>query len=167
MSEVHADLLWQLDQDPEVMRFLNGGKVTSRTELEQRFLPRMAAYRDPFNGWGLWQSVEKVSGEFLGWTLVRPMGFFTDRRDDSDLELGWRYKRSSWGNGYATEAAYAIMMAIRQQTGITRFSATVAEENTASIAIMKKLGMSYLKTDHNYPGPNGPETALYYTVSLE
>jgi len=55
MSVANApDLMFELDQDPEVMRFINGGKPTSREEIQDRFIPRLEKYRLPEKGWGLW-----------------------------------------------------------------------------------------------------------------
>jgi RimJ/RimL family protein N-acetyltransferase len=102
--------LWTLDQDPEVMHFLNGGKPNSIETINNVFIPRMEAYRDTKKGYGIWRVTDKQSQEYLGWILVRPMDFFTDKPDFTNLELGWRFFKKTWGQGYATEAAIAIKM---------------------------------------------------------
>ncbi|KKO45845.1 hypothetical protein WG68_09080 [Arsukibacterium ikkense] len=47
LSEKDARLLFEVDQDEEVMRYLNGGKRTSMQQIIEIFLPRMAQYRCP------------------------------------------------------------------------------------------------------------------------
>lgn len=165
MDETDAELMWQLDQDEEVMRFITGGKKTTKQEIQDIMLPRLASYRDPEKGWGLWKVLRSEDMTYLGWILVRPMHFFTEQRDDSDIELGWRFHRSAWGYGYATEAAKAVMEAVAEHTDVTQFSAIADMENVASINIMKKLGMSFLKRDF-YKDPLINTEIDYYTVRL-
>ena len=92
MNQNDGELLFQLDQDREVMRFISGGQLTTRSEIESIFLPRMKSYTNPQKGWGLWAIYDKDSGEYIGWILVRPMDFFSDNPQWDNLELGWRIK---------------------------------------------------------------------------
>jgi RimJ/RimL family protein N-acetyltransferase len=43
-TEEDVDNLVELDSDPEVMRFINGGRPTPREEVENEILPRLLAY---------------------------------------------------------------------------------------------------------------------------
>ena len=165
MSRDDADLLFELDQDPEVMRYINGGKMTSRKDLEEKMIPRMEQYRNTEKGWGLWKVIVKDNAQFIGWILVRPMAFFSDQPELENLELGWRFKQESWGKGYATEAAKAVMQALTNKGGITQLSAIAMPGNTGSINIMKKLGMTYIKT-YIHEDPLGDLEAVYYSKQL-
>lgn len=95
------------------------------------------------------------------------MHFFSDNRDDQDMELGWRFKQSAWGKGYATEAARHIADAVvSHDTSIRSISAIAMEENKGSINIMRKLGMEFVKQDlHN--DPLGDMDVVYYRKMLE
>jgi len=64
-AETDVDRLLALHNDPEVMRFINGGKPTSREEVERE-------YRERFAGEGFWAAVEKATGEFVGWFALHP-----------------------------------------------------------------------------------------------
>jgi len=161
MSESAAGLLFQLDQDPEVMRYINGGAMTTREEIRDTYLPRMQRYTNAENGWGLWKITVTESDEFIGWILVRPMNFFTDHPECSNLEMGWRLMRGAWGRGYATEAAKAVMQALESNKVCERFTAMAMEDNQASINVMKKLGMRYVKTDL-HSDPLGDCYCVYY-----
>lgn len=165
MDETDAQLMWELDQDPEVMRYINGGKISSMEDIEQVMIPRMKTYRDPEKGWGLYKVHITDSNEFIGWILVRPMDFFNDNTQWDNLELGWRFKQSSWGKGYGTEAAKAVMDALHQHKGYKRFAALALEGNEGSMNIMKKLGMRFVeRTLHK--DPLGDLDVVYYQLDL-
>ena len=163
MGPDDADLLFDLDQDPEVMRFLNDGKPTPRAEVDEYFIPRMLAFTDPATGCGLWAVEDRAGGDFLGWILVRQYGFGTDYHALDNIELGWRMYRRCWGQGLATEAALAIMLAVARLPGTRRFCAIADPANLGSIAVMKKLGMQYVD-DRVHKTPKQDFSVAYYDM---
>jgi len=165
LGQEDAQILWQLDQDPEVMHFLNGGKPTSMADIHSVFLPRMAKYRNKEKGWGIWLVSDKESHEDLGWVLARPMAFFTESPKFDDIELGWRFFKKTWGKGYATEAAIAIKNAIVAQGDISFVSALAIEENIASTQVMKKIGMSLVRK-YRHLDPIGDFDAVHYQMAV-
>lgn len=171
MDESDAELFFQLDQDIEVMRYINGGKKTTREEIEKHFIPRLLSYRNPQQGWGLWKVSLNTNQEYIGWILIRPMGFFTDHPEYDNLEIGWRFFRKSWGKGYASEAASSLIEAFKAASAtqaidlVNKVSAIAMPGNEASIAVMKKLGLNYLRTTI-YRDPLGDEKVVYYQKQL-
>jgi len=165
MGAEDAQALWQIDQDPTVMKYLNGGTPSSMEQVNTVFLPRMEKYRDNVKGWGIWQVSDKESNEYLGWVLIRPMAFFTDSPNYKDLELGWRFFQKAWGKGYATEAAIAIKDAITANSDITHVSALAVADNLGSIGVMKKIGMSFVKA-YLHKDPIGDFDAVHYQMSV-
>lgn len=165
MDTCDKQALFELDQDPEVMKYITG-KVTTMDEIESVFIPRMLAYRNPEKGWGIWQVNVTETDEYIGWIIARPMHFFSDTPEYDNLELGWRFKQLSWGKGYGSEAAKAIMEALIEQRGYNYFSAIAHPENQASINIMKKLGMQFVKKDI-HKDPLGDSTVVYYQVDID
>ncbi len=165
MDETDSELLFQLDQDPEVMRFISAGKPTSKEEITNLYIPRMKSYTNKETGWGLWKVTVIESQQFIGWILVRPMNFFSEQPQTDNLELGWRFMQASWEKGYATEAAQAIKNALIAQNSVKKFTGLVVEDNIASIAIMKKLGMSFIKKEL-HKDPIWEEEVLYYQVDV-
>ncbi|AOT07221.1 GNAT family N-acetyltransferase [Pseudoalteromonas luteoviolacea] len=161
-----ADLLFALDQNPEVMLFINGGKITSREDINSIFIPRLKQFSNQDKGWGLWGCFLLDSHEFIGWILVRPMDFFTEKRDDSNLEIGWRFMQKSWGKGYATEAAKQISDAIAEHKVATKLTALAHTENKGSINIMKKIGLEYCKTTI-HTEPLGSAKVVVYEKALD
>ena len=166
-------LLFELDQDERVMHFLNGGIKSTQHQIDTVMIPRLAQYLNPKKGWGLWkvQALEcvendkhQLSGQYLGWILVRPMHFFTQPQP-YNIELGWRFKHVSWGKGYATEAANAVMQAMSTVDEVTHVSAIAVEDNLASIAIMKKLGMQF-QYKQLHRDPLGDTEAVFYQKAV-
>mgnify|MGYP000456695630 FL=1 len=158
--------LFDLDQDPEVMLHLNGGKPSSMEEIEDIWIPRMEKYATPEKGWGIWHVSLTETGDFLGFILMRPMGFFTGTPDHQDLETGWRFFKHTWGKGYATEAAKHLMTEIAKTQPIKSYSAIALKDNVASVAVMKKLGMTFIKEAKNEDPQFGDELVVYYRVDI-
>ena len=170
MTQDDGQMLFELDQDPVVMHFINGGRVSTMEEIETVMLPRLKSYANPEKGWGIWK-VSTLATEldcpstYIGWILVRPMDFFSDAPQFHDIELGWRFKQMSWGKGYATEAAKALMEMLAQQADVRYISAVADEDNVASIGIMKKLGMQFIKNT-DYSTPNGMIEVVHYQAPV-
>ena len=137
-----ADNLFELDSDPEVMRFLSGGEPTPRTVIEHDILPRFMHVDERFPGFGFWAAMEKASGDFIGWFSLRPV----DDSDPLEAGLGYRLRRASWGRGYATEGARALIRLSFTELGVTRIIATTYGENLASRRVMEKAGMTFVRT---------------------
>ncbi|WP_159819656.1 GNAT family N-acetyltransferase [Colwellia sp. 20A7] len=97
------------------------------------------------NYWGLWKVVVKGTDAFIGYILVKPLNISSEFPDVNNIEIGWRFKQESWGQGYATEAAKAVAEKVMEQKDIKILSATADASNAASIRIMEKLGMSFVK----------------------
>ncbi|HEY6067435.1 MAG TPA: GNAT family N-acetyltransferase [Gaiellaceae bacterium] len=62
-----VDNLVELDGDPDVMRFINGGRSTPRDEIEGDVLPAFLDYYERFAGYGFWAAIEKSTERFVGW----------------------------------------------------------------------------------------------------
>ncbi len=148
------------------MRYINGGKATSMEEINEFYMPRIKRYTNKEEGWGLWKVITKQNNSFIGWILVRPWEFFGDKPEHDNLELGWRFARDSWGKGYATEAVVSIRDALMNRGHITRLMAIALEENKASIHVMEKIGMKYIKTD-THKAPHGESDVVFYDMKVK
>jgi RimJ/RimL family protein N-acetyltransferase len=133
-----VDNLYDLDSDPEVMRYVTGGATTPREEVEHDYLPAFMSYYDRFAGYGFWAAIDKATDRFLGWFHLRPQ-----EGDPADRpELGYRLRREAWGMGYATEGARALIRKAFADLGAERVVATAFRENLASRRVMEKVGMT-------------------------
>ncbi|MEK6226377.1 MAG: GNAT family N-acetyltransferase [Chloroflexota bacterium] len=59
-----------------------------------------------------------------------------------EVGLFWALFPKHWGNGYATEAARAMVSYAFDELELARIVATTENDNLRSIAVMKRLGMT-------------------------
>lgn len=150
ITEADAEALYELDGDPEVMRFLTGGKPTPLDAIINDTLPRMLRSYDLLEGFGYWAAVEKSTGGFLGWFTLRPK----DGGETGEVELGYRLRRSAWGKGYATEGSRALIRKGFTALGVRRVVAETMAVNKASRRVMEKAGLTHVRTFHeDWPEP--------------
>src|SRR6266566_4558022 len=141
-TEADVDHLFDLDSDPEVMRFLTGGTPTPREVIQNDILPAFLRSYERFPGFGMWAATEKARGEFLGWFSFRPK----DAASPNDVALGYRLRRAVWGQGYATEGARALIRKGFTELGMQRVFATTYQDNLASRRVMEKAGLRLVRT---------------------
>src|SRR5512143_1992882 len=133
-----VDLLVALDADPEVMRYVNGGKPSPRDETE-RIVRRSLGHR--------WVAFERDGDAFVGWFGLRPAG-------PHERELGYRLPRACWGRGLATEGSLALIDLAFTGLGARRVLAHTMTVNAASRAVMERCGLRYVRTFHlEWPEP--------------
>jgi RimJ/RimL family protein N-acetyltransferase len=143
-TEQDADLLVELDSDPEVMRFITGGRTTPKEEVERETLPAFLSYYQRFEGYGFWAAIEKESGGFIGWFHLRSRpGTAID-----EPELGYRLRASAWGKGYATEGSRALISKAFTELGAKRIVAETMAVNARSRRVMEKAGLTLVRTFH-------------------
>lgn len=134
-TEDDAELLVELDSDPEVMRFLSGGKPTPREKIVEEVLPA-------FIRSGFFAAIERDTGEFAGWFHLRP----ARNGDPAEPELGYRLRKASWGKGYATEGSLALIDKAFGELGARRVFARTMTVNRGSRRVMEKCGLRFART---------------------
>jgi RimJ/RimL family protein N-acetyltransferase len=137
-----ADLLFELDNDPVVMRYVNGGVSVSREEIVNETLPAFMSYYERFKGYGFWAAIEKQSGRFLGWFHFRP----GQGAGPLEPELGYRLHQVAWNQGFATEGSRALINMGFAELGCERVTAGSMAVNVASRRVMEKAGLHYVHT---------------------
>ncbi len=161
-TEADVDNLFDLDSDPEVMRFLNGGVPTPRDVIERDILPRFLRSDEGAGGFGYWAAIEKATGDFLGWFSFRPR----DGADPGEVELGYRLRKSAWGRGYATEGARALIRKGFAELGVRRVVATTYQDNLASRRVMEKAGLTLVRSFRLTPADLATQ-GTYHSASQE
>lgn len=61
----------------------------------------------------------------------------------NEIDVGFAFLPAFWSQGYAFEAASAVMEYGRSQLGLKRIVAVVSPGNTGSIRVLTKLGLHY------------------------
>ncbi len=92
-TDADVDSLFDLDSDPDVVHVVTGGRPTPRDVIRNDTLPRFLHYYERFAGFVFWATIEKSTGEFLGWFHFRP----PEGSGPHEVELGYRLRKSAWG----------------------------------------------------------------------
>jgi RimJ/RimL family protein N-acetyltransferase len=148
-----AESFYRMNLDPEVIKY-TGDRSFDNVDQAREFLDNYDAY-DRF-GYGRWAIIESNSNQFIGFC-----GF--KYHQEGYVDLGFRVMRQEWNKGYATEAAQGCLRYGFDKLNFKFVVGRVAKENSASIRVLTKIGMSFWKH-----GPcDGIENALYYRIDQE
>ena len=137
-----VDLMFELNSDPQVMFFINGGRRTPRAVVESELLPYWLDYYRRGTGYGLWAADDRTTGEFLGWFHLRP----GDEDGPTEPELGYRLRRAVWGRGLASEGSRALVEHAFRELGATRVRAETMAVNHASRRVMENAGLRFVRS---------------------
>lgn len=173
-TDEDASLLFELDSDPEVMRYIGpftlGSIEAYRERIRTFWLPYYAAH--PARG--LWAAIEKSTNQFIGWIFLRPSTdyrFATDVgwKRKTDIELGYRFRRVAWGRGLATEIAKMLVRIALDDPGVTCVVSYALIPNRGSTRVMEKAGLSRVRefTLTGYTDPGVMYAACREGCSLE
>lgn len=171
-----ADNLFELDRDPKVMRFINGGTPTEYEVIQQSRLPRIISFYQVYEHYGFWAVVEKSSLRFIGWFHFFPateIAYVTELQlGTADvITLGYRLRRSHWGKGYATEGSRMLVSKGFSEWNIHRVISWALVMNKASTRVMEKVGLKlekeFMFTEKHLPNLQPSERkAVKYALSL-
>jgi [ribosomal protein S5]-alanine N-acetyltransferase len=137
---------------PDVRRFLFDGAMLSPAEISEAIEDSTRDFAAA--GYGLWLIHEQDRTGLTGTAGLRPL-------DDIGLEIFYSLAPASWGKGYATEAARAVVEHALGPLGLPEVLAEVDAGNTASVAVVERLGMTAFDV---VPGLLGPMTRYRRTA---
>ena len=127
-----ADLarLQDLYSRDAVTRWLGGSPKLPPAVLLERW-SAVSAQNPLFGSW----AIDPLVGPVAGTVLLRPLP-----NGVGEVEVAWHLHPDSWGQGYATEAARAVIDR-GFDAGLPEVYAVVRPGNTASLAVCGRLGM--------------------------
>lgn len=129
---------FQLGATPALVRYIGGRTLASREEARQLLIN--ATLRDyTIHGYGRLACIEKATGALIG---------FCGLKNDpklGEIDIGYRFLESSWGRGFATESARAVLAHGCDVLGLRRIVGVVDPANTASVRVLRKLGLVFEK----------------------
>ncbi len=102
LKEDDFDKVYQLQSNPDVMRYIGSGKPRTKEHIQRLF--QLLLDHQKKHRFTLCPTYEKKSGAFIGFS-----GLIHLALDDSnpDIEVGYWLLPEFWGKGYATEAVKA------------------------------------------------------------
>ena len=141
-----TDIMLELHSDPEVHRYLGNNTITSREGIIDAINSLGRQYAD--FGVGRWAIIRKMTGEFIGWTglefVKEPINNHKNYYD-----LGYRLLKKFWGQGFATESAFASIDYAFNKLNMTEIYAMADIENEGSNKILEKVGLKFINSfDH-------------------
>ena len=152
-ADDHAALLAHWTQ-PDVRRFLFDGAALSAAEVAQTIEESTGHFAA--RGFGIWLIELGTAAGPVGTAGLRPL-------EESGLEIFYSLAPGAWGHGYATEAARAVVEYGLGPLALPEVLAEVDEGNAASVAVVKRLGMTPYAV---VPGLLGPMTRYRTTAAI-
>jgi [ribosomal protein S5]-alanine N-acetyltransferase len=135
--------IFEMDSDPDVHLYIENSPATSIEQSRNSiiyFQNQQKEYGFPVLG-----VIHKKSNECIGWCGLM---YSTELVNNhiSFYELGYRFKKKHWGNGYATESSEAIIKVAFEEFKINSFYAMTNSRNIKSQKVLKKLGFKFVNT---------------------
>lgn len=130
-----AGLILALNGDPAVTEYTGDGIVDleqARAVLTGNILPQYTLFNC-----GRWAVHLKQSGEFIGWCGLK------NRPERQEIDLGYRFLREAWGQGFATESAAACLRYGFETLKLRRIVGRAMPANQGSIQVLEKIGMRF------------------------
>jgi len=142
LKTTDANMFYSLNFDPEVTRYTGDTAFHSLSEAMD-FLDDYNDYEK--HGFGRWAVLSKEDSESWGWCGLH-------RREDGNVDMGYRLFQEKWGKGCATEVGRACVKYAFENLELPEIIAEAVEENAASFHVMERLGFKYWKDgeDHGY-----------------
>jgi RimJ/RimL family protein N-acetyltransferase/ubiquinone/menaquinone biosynthesis C-methylase UbiE len=136
-----ADLPFAMELwgDPEVTRLIDARTSWDEETVRQRLEFEVECLRE--HGVQYWL-MERYDGTPVGCAGLHPVD-----RDDAEYELGFHVVRSEWRNGFAREAARAVLIHAFGELEAGAVFAGHHPENQASAALLEQLGFQRVGED--------------------
>lgn len=142
--ESDCDTMTLINQDPNVMKYFPAIADRQQTlELIKRIMTHQEKY-----GYSLYAVEIKSSAELIGFVglLHRTKEEF-DAHFMPSTEIGWRLSSLHWNQGYATEAALAVLDYAFNQLNLKEVVSFTVLQNKASRRVMEKIGLHHSAED--------------------
>jgi ribosomal-protein-alanine N-acetyltransferase len=131
-----AALVYELNRDENVTRFTYdpiSDMARAADVLQRTIIPQYVLYN-----YGRWATHLKEDMSFIGWCGLK------FRAELKEVDLGYRFMEKYWGQGYATEAAFAAVKYGFEKLHIPRITGRADPKNLASARVLEKIGMKFI-----------------------
>ena len=143
--------LFEIFRHPDVRKYLLDDDLVSMEWVRDEIAASVGSFER--EGWGLWTIRPEPAGEIAGFAGFRP--FF----EPPEIQLLYGLHPDWWGHGLATEAARAVVDHAFGTLGFDEVRAATDRPNTASTAVLERLGMTLTRASEH-----GPQGTLHYAI---
>ncbi len=154
-TEDDAAFALELVNDPAWVRFIGDRGVRTLADARGYIGKTLTHYAQ--RGFGAYVVERKSTGELVG-----NCGLFK-REGLTGVDLGFAFLERFRGQGYALEAATAVLALARDRFGLKRIEAYTVAYNLRSIGLLEKLG---LKLERTIRMPGDREDVSQYTLEF-
>jgi ribosomal-protein-alanine N-acetyltransferase len=163
VTERNAVALWRLMQGAHLREFQDVPRL-SREEFARRVAARPRRFDGKTNGRFEWLIVERKSGTPVGWVSLRVA---EERTASRSAEIGYSLMFEARGNGYASEAARAVVGAAFA-AGLGHVEACCVPQNVRSRRLLERIGFEQVRLQRSGAVVRGrPVDVCLYRVSRE
>jgi RimJ/RimL family protein N-acetyltransferase len=128
-----ARFLHAIWSDPEVTKFIPIILFKTKEELDE-FVP-LTLQRWEERGFGMFAVTAKHDDTLLGYCGLQFLN------GSEEVEIYYGFSKDCWDNGFATEAAKAVLRFGFEEAKLDKISAVTQPENSASQNVLEKIGM--------------------------
>jgi len=154
--------VWRAHMNSEQVMARLGGPRTA-AQIAESFVRKAEGWAR--YGYSFMMIERKADGMLIGQCGLAPID--TDAAPPAlrgRPQIGWTLREDCWGQGYAMEAARAVLAWAFDRIDAPIVFSQTSESNAASWALMEKLGMERLEAldyaDPDYPAADNP-TKIY------
>ena len=140
------EALYALCSDPEVTQYMGDNNPLTSEQTAEWIKTSQKNYLH--QGYGCFAITSRPAGPLIGF------GGLVRTHDSTGAEIIYAFSRSSRGHGLATEFSRAMLAAGFEHWHLPRIEATIDPRNTASIRVIEKLAMTFVRSgvdEHNLP----------------
>jgi [ribosomal protein S5]-alanine N-acetyltransferase len=130
------DAVFAVFGDPVVARYWSFAPWTEHAQAEAFLAPLLAPAGETATMLP-WAIAERATDTLVGTTTI-----FAIQRGQARAEIGYSLQRARWGNGFAREAVHRALAYGFDELQLRRFEADIDPRNTASIALIERLGFA-------------------------
>lgn len=130
--------------DASVMKYVGDGTLTE--EQAENFWRKLFEQLYPQN-FNIWAVFAKADSRYIGHA-----GIYPRPTKKEDWEFVYFLKREEWKKGYATEIARRVIEFGFAELKLPEVFATVDDEHSSSIRVLKKAGMTFNRFDFDDDG---------------
>ncbi|MDO1502307.1 GNAT family N-acetyltransferase [Winogradskyella maritima] len=135
--------LFELDSDPIVHKYLGNQPRTHIEESQKDLEDNMRQWDE--RGVARWTSIEKSSGDFIGWSGLRLNNDLTYNNHTNFYDVGYRFIPRYWGKGYATESSIVALDYFFNVMKKELLCGIAETENIASNRVLQKVGLHFIE----------------------